>query len=81
MAHAYAEVRVGSGALANLYVFMATCKAGDTIIAPPAQIGGHVTHHAQGAAGWFGLNTVAAPVYADGYTVDVDALARAGAAR
>ncbi len=70
----FAEVRVGSGALANLYVFMATCKAGDTIIAPPAQIGGHVTHHAQGAAGWFGLKTVAAPVFADGYTVDVDAL-------
>ena len=70
----FAEIRVGSGALANLYVFMATCKAGDTIIAPPASIGGHVTHHAQGAAGWFGLKTVAAPVHADGYTVDVDAL-------
>jgi len=70
----FAEVRVGSGALANLYVFMATCKAGDTIIAPPGSIGGHVTHHAQGAAGWFGLKTVAAPVNADGYTVDVDAL-------
>ena len=45
----YAEVRVASGALANLYVFMATCKPGDTIIAPPAEIGGHVTHHAAGA--------------------------------
>ena len=32
----YAEVRVGSGALANLYAFMATCRPGDTIIAPPA---------------------------------------------
>ena len=41
----YAEVRVGSGALANLYAFMATCRPGDTIIAPPASIGGHVTHH------------------------------------
>lgn len=70
----FAEVRVGSGALANLYVFMATCQAGDTIIAPPASIGGHVTHHAQGAAGWFGLKTVPAPVHADGYTVDVDGL-------
>ncbi len=70
----FAEVRVGSGALANLYVFMATCQAGDTIIAPPAAIGGHVTHHAQGAAGWFGLKTVPAPVNPDGYTVDVDAL-------
>lgn len=70
----YAEVRVGSGALANLYVFMATCRPGDTIIAPPAQIGGHVTHHAAGAAGLYGLVTVPAPVLADGYTVDADGL-------
>jgi len=70
----FAEVRVSSGALANLYVFMATCQSGDTIIAPPAQIGGHVTHHKGGAAGWFGLKTVPAPVNVDGYTVDVDAL-------
>lgn len=70
----YAEVRVGSGALANLYVFMATCQAGDTIIAPPPSIGGHVTHHTAGAAGLYGVRTVNAPVHADGYTVDVDAL-------
>jgi glycine hydroxymethyltransferase len=70
----FAEVRVGSGALANLYVFMATCKPGDTIIAPPDAIAGHVTHHAAGAAGLYGLATVSAPVHADGYTVDVDAL-------
>lgn len=71
---AYAEVRVGSGALANLYSFMATCRPGDTIIAPPATIGGHVTHHLAGAAGLYGLTTVAAPVDPDGYTVDVHAL-------
>lgn len=71
---AYAEVRVGSGALANLYAFMATCSPGDPIIAPPATIGGHVTHHQAGAAGLYGLRTVAAPVDEDGYTVDVDAL-------
>ncbi|MCL4697681.1 MAG: hypothetical protein KJ023_11625 [Burkholderiaceae bacterium] len=53
---------------------MAACRPGDTIIAPPAQIGGHVTHHAAGAAGLSGLVTVPAPVHADGYTVDVDAL-------
>ena len=70
----HAEVRVGSGALANLYAFMATCRPGDTIIAPPASIGGHVTHHAGGAAGLYGLTTVPAPVDADAYTVDVDAL-------
>jgi glycine hydroxymethyltransferase len=70
----YAEVRAGSGALANLYVFMATCQPGDTIIAPPPSIGGHVTHHAAGAAGLYGVTTVSAPVQADGYTVDVNAL-------
>jgi glycine hydroxymethyltransferase len=70
----YAEIRVASGALANLYAFMATCEPGDTIIAPPPAIGGHVTHHAGGSAGMYRLNTVPAPVAADGYTVDVDAL-------
>jgi glycine hydroxymethyltransferase len=70
----YAEVRVGSGALANLYAFMATCRPGDTIIAPSVDIGGHVTHHAGGSAGLYGLTTVPAPVDAEGYTVDVAAL-------
>lgn len=76
----FAEVRVPSGAIANLYGFMATCKPGDTIIAPPASIGGHVTHHVDGCAGLYGLRTIEAPVNADGYTVDLDqlrALARA----
>lgn len=70
----FAEVRVPSGAMANLYGFMATCKAGDTIIAPPASIGGHVTHHFAGCAGLFGLRTIEAPVNADGYTVDLEQL-------
>ncbi len=70
----FAEVRVPSGAIANLYGFMATCKPGDTIIAPPASIGGHVTHHGAGCAGLYGLHTVEAPVNADGYTIDLDRL-------
>jgi glycine hydroxymethyltransferase len=70
----FAEVRVPSGAIANLYAFMATCRPGDVIIAPPAEIGGHVTHHEAGAAGLYGLTIVPAPVAADGYTVDVAAL-------
>ena len=70
----YAEIRLASGAMGNLYAFMATCKPGDHIIAPPAAIGGHVTHHADGCAGLFGLNIHAAPVDTDGYTVDLDAL-------
>lgn len=70
----YAEIRVPSGAIANLYAFMATCEPGDTIIAPPASIGGHVTHHAGGSAGMYRLRTVPAPVDADRFTVDVAAL-------
>jgi len=70
----YAEIRMPSGAIANMYGFMATCKAGDTIIAPPATIGGHVTHHADGCAGLFGLKTINAPVDAKGFTLDLNAL-------
>ncbi|PLS21901.1 serine hydroxymethyltransferase [Neptunicoccus cionae] len=70
----FAEIRVPSGAIANLYAFMATCKPGDTIIAPPASIGGHVTHHSAGCAGLYGLNVIHAPVDTDGYTVDLDGL-------
>jgi glycine hydroxymethyltransferase len=72
----YAEIRVGSGALANLYVFMATAKPGDIIIAPPPAIGGHVTHHGAGSAGLYGVVTHPAPIDAAKYTVDVDALRR-----
>lgn len=70
----FAEIRVASGALANLYGFMALAKPGDAIIAPPGTIGGHVTHHADGCAGLYGLTTHAAPVDADGYTIDIAAL-------
>ena len=70
----HAEIRVGSGALANLYGFMALTKPGDAIIAPPGSIGGHVTHHADGCAGLYGLITHPAPVDADGYSVDLAAL-------
>ncbi|WP_306045947.1 serine hydroxymethyltransferase [Nioella sp. MMSF_3534] len=70
----YAEIRVPSGAISNLYAFMATCKPGDTIIAPPAAVGGHVTHHEAGCAGLYGLRILPAPVHADGYTVDVEGL-------
>lgn len=70
----YAEIRVPSGAIANLYAFMLAAKAGDRIIAPPPSIGGHVTHHVAGCAGRYGLEIHAAPVDAEGYTVDIEAL-------
>jgi glycine hydroxymethyltransferase len=76
----YAEIRVGSGALANLYVFMMAAKPGDVIIAPPPAIGGHVTHHGAGAAGFYGVVTHPAPIDPVHYTVDLDAL-RADARR
>ncbi|PLX38290.1 MAG: serine hydroxymethyltransferase [Hyphomicrobiales bacterium] len=70
----FAEIRVPSGSIANLYGFMATCEPGNTIIAPPPAIGGHVTHLKAGCAGLYGLNIVQAPVDADGYSVDLGAL-------
>lgn len=70
----YAEIRVPSGAMANLFVMMATAKPGDAVIAPPPDIGGHVTHHKAGVAGLYGLTTHAAAVDAAGYTVDVGAV-------
>ena len=71
----YAEVRVGSGALANLYAFMACCEPGETIIVPPPEIAGHITHHRSGAAGLYRVESVSAPINPVDYTVDVDALA------
>lgn len=71
---AHAEIRVPSGAMANLYGFMALTRPGDAIIAPAVAIGGHVTHHASGCAGLYGLTTHPAPAAPDGYTVDLDRL-------
>ncbi|KRE00416.1 serine hydroxymethyltransferase [Bosea sp. Root381] len=67
----YAEIRVPSGAIANLYAFMVAAKPGDCIIAPPGEIGGHVTHHGAGAAGLYGIVTHPAPVDPVNYTVDI----------
>jgi glycine hydroxymethyltransferase len=71
----YAEVRVGSGALANAYGFLATCAPGDSIIVPPASIGGHATHHRAGVAGLLGLDIHEMPIDAERYTADLDGLA------
>lgn len=68
----HAEFRVASGAMANLYAFMATCEPGDTVIVPPPSIGGHVTHNTAGTAGMYRLNIVEAPINPTGHTVDVD---------
>jgi glycine hydroxymethyltransferase len=70
----YAEVRVGSGALANLYAFMAVAKPGDRIMAFTGEMGGHVTHHKAGAAGLYGLETHPVPFDAARMSVDLDRL-------
>jgi glycine hydroxymethyltransferase len=72
----YAEIRVGSGALANLYAFMAVAKPGEPIMAFPPEMGGHVTHHRAGAAGLYGLEVHPVPFDAAGMTVDLDRLRR-----
>ena len=71
----YAEIRVPSGAIANLYAFMTFADPGDVVIVPPASIGGHVTHNRDGAAGLYQLDIHEAPIDAERYTVDVAALA------
>ena len=71
----FAEIRVASGALANLYAFMATCQPGDSIIVPPATIGGHITHRPGGAAGLYGLDIHESPIDARRFTIDLDGLA------
>jgi glycine hydroxymethyltransferase len=72
----FAEIRVGSGALANLYAFMATCRPGDTIMAFTGEMGGHVTHHKAGAAGLYGLVTHPVPHDGTRMAIDLDALRR-----
>ena len=70
----YAEIRVGSGALANLYAFMAVCAPGDRIMAFPGEMGGHVTHHEAGAAGLYRLEIHPVPYDAARMTIDLDRL-------
>ena len=72
----YAEIRVGSGALANLYCFMAAAKPGDRIMAFTGEMGGHVTHHANGAAGLYGLDIHPVPHDGARMTIDLAALRR-----
>lgn len=66
----FVEFRVGSGSLANLYAYMACTRPGDRILALPASAGGHATHHAEGAAGLYGLEVHSIPF--DGTRMEVD---------
>lgn len=66
----FVETRVGSGSLANMYVYLATCIPGDNILAFSDAAAGHVTHHRDGAAGYCGLITH--DIAYDPQTMDVD---------
>jgi glycine hydroxymethyltransferase len=70
----YAEVRSQSATLANLAVYTALTAPGDTIAVLPARAGGHLSHHAVGAAGVRGLRVAPLPYDAAGYDVDLTAL-------
>lgn len=70
----FVEFRVPSGSLANLYAFMACTSPGDTILAFSDAAGGHATHHAEGAAGLYGLVVREVPFDAARMDVDLDAL-------
>lgn len=75
----FVEHRVGSGSLANLYAYMATCRPGDAIMAFSDAAAGHPTHHAVGAAGLYGLKVHEVPF--DPAHMDIDANGLRGAAK
>ena len=54
---------------------MATCEPGDAILVPSADIGGHVTHRADGAAGLYRLDIHEYPSDPATFSADLDALA------
>ncbi|MEO1839312.1 MAG: aminotransferase class I/II-fold pyridoxal phosphate-dependent enzyme [Candidatus Lambdaproteobacteria bacterium] len=70
----YVEYRVPSGSIANLYAYMATTKPGDKIMSFSDAAAGHVTHHAEGAAGLYGLEIHEVPFDFAQMDVDQEAL-------
>ena len=73
---AHVELRVPSGAIANLYAFMATCEPGDAILVPSPDIGGHVTHRHGGAAGLYRLDIHEYPSDPTTFSADLAGLAK-----
>ena len=70
----YVEYRVPSGSIANLYAYMATTSPGEKIMAFSDAAAGHVTHHANGAAGLYGLEIHEVPFDYSQMDVDADLL-------
>jgi glycine hydroxymethyltransferase len=72
----FAELRPMSATLANLAVYTALARPGDTIAVLPDWAGGHLSHHAVGAPGVRGLRV--APLPYDTGALDVDLVALPG---
>src|SRR5262249_20649491 len=70
----FAEVRPTSATLANLAVYAALARPGDTIAALPDWAGGHLSHHAAGAPGIRGLRVAELPYDAAELDVDLERL-------
>ncbi|MBR6527760.1 MAG: serine hydroxymethyltransferase, partial [Lachnospiraceae bacterium] len=67
----YANVQPHSGAQANLAVYFAMCKPGDTIMGMSLDMGGHLTHGSPVNMSGAHYNFVSYGVNADGY-IDYD---------
>jgi len=71
----FVDVRPISGAIANLAVFYALAKPGDSMMALSIPEGGHVSCEEVGAAGCRGLRVHHLPFSREDLTIDVDRLA------
>jgi glycine hydroxymethyltransferase len=67
----FAESRVPSGSIANLYAYLASTRPGDRVMAFSDAAAGHATHHAAGAAGLAHLEVHEIPFDADRMDVDL----------
>ncbi|MDX3644271.1 hypothetical protein [Streptomyces sp. MB09-02B] len=67
----YAEVRFLTATMANLALYSAFTRPGDTIAVLSPEAGGHASHHAHATAGVRGLHVVHLPY--SGTDLDVDA--------
>ncbi|MEM4700138.1 MAG: serine hydroxymethyltransferase [Candidatus Nezhaarchaeales archaeon] len=71
----FVDVRPISGTLANLAVFFAAAKPGDSLLALSIPNGGHISCSELGAAGYRGLRVHPLPLNREDLTIDVGALA------
>ncbi len=68
----HANVQPTSGSVANLALYVAFTKPGDTIMTLSVKDGGHITMNRVGLAGRIGLNVVNFPFDAEEFNIDVD---------